>query len=129
MSFLLEVVIYVYIAFNIFIPPNELVGCFGFISTLRQCFSQYRAVSQNRGRKKRNDRQEKKHPNNPHPHLLKAHKAFALLLFKLVGRPGTESYPAQSDQPRPNEIQHGRNTDLVEFASVEGNMPHNRIVS
>ena len=37
-----------------------------------------------REQEKRNDRREKKCPNNPHPHLLQAQKALALLLSKLV---------------------------------------------
>ena len=45
---------------------------------------------------------EKKCPNNPHPPLLKAQQALALLLSQLVGGPGTGSLPstiAPSDHP------------------------------
>ena len=59
-----------------------LVGCFGFSGLLRQCFSLYRAFSQwegERGEKgqrrvkmSKQDRGEKKCPNNPLPHLLQA---------------------------------------------------------
>ena len=38
-----------------------------------------------REKEKKKDRQEKKCPNNIHPHLLQAHLALFLLLFKLVG--------------------------------------------
>ena len=56
-----------------------LVGCFGLNGSLRQYYSLYRAVSQREGERKRNDRREKKCPNNPHPHRLQAQKALALL--------------------------------------------------
>ena len=59
----------------------------GFNGTLRQYFSLYRDVSQ-RGRKKKKTRV--KLSKQPHPHLLQAQQALALLLSKLVGRPGTE---------------------------------------
>ena len=42
-------------------------------------------------------------PNNPHPHLLQAQLALALLLFNLVERPDTGSLPsiiAPPDHPR-----------------------------
>ena len=61
-----------------------------------------------RGRKKWeiNDRQEKNCPNNPHPHLLQAKQAHALLLFKLAGRPGTGSLPSTIVLPdHPWEVQ------------------------
>ena len=58
------------------LPPSLwvgwLVGCFKFNGPLRQYFSLYRAVSQRDEKEERNDRQEKKCPNNPHPHLLQA---------------------------------------------------------
>ena len=43
-----------------------LVGCFGLNGPLRQYFSLYWAVS-HREKEKRNDRREKKCPNNPPP--------------------------------------------------------------
>ena len=46
-----------------------------------------------REKEKKYDRREK---NYPYPHLLQSPQAFALLLSKLVGRPGTESYAALS---------------------------------
>ena len=58
---------------------NWLVGCFRLNGPLRQYFSLYRAVSQRQGERKRNDRREKKCPNNPHPHRLQAQKTLALL--------------------------------------------------
>ena len=76
-----------------------LVGCFGCNGPLRQYFSLYRDVSQRKGERKRNDRREKKCPNNPHPHRLQAQKAFALLLSKLVGRPGTGTLPSTIAPP------------------------------
>ena len=79
-----------------------LVGCFGFNGPLRQYFSLYWAVSQREEERKEKERREKKCPNNPHPHLLQAQKALALLLSKLVGRPGTGSLPrtiAPPDHP------------------------------
>ena len=57
----------------------HLVGCFGLNGPLRQYFSLYRAVSQREGERKKNDRREKKCPNNPHPHRLQAQKALVLL--------------------------------------------------
>ena len=45
---------------------------------------------------KRNDRREKKCPNNPHPHLL---QALAILLSKYAGRPGTRSLPSTIAPP------------------------------
>ena len=60
-----------------------LVSCFG---PSRQYFSLYRAVCQRRRQKR-----EKIVSKQPHPHLLQAQKAFALLLSKLVESPGTES--------------------------------------
>ena len=45
----------------------------------------------------RNDRGEKKCPN--HPHQLQAQWALAILLSKLVGRPGTRSLPSTIAPP------------------------------
>ena len=60
-----------------------------------------------RGRKKRKSIDErKKCSNNPHPHLQQAQYALALLLSKLVGRPGTGSLPstiAPPDHPKDNK--------------------------
>ena len=52
-----------------------------------------------REKERRNERREKKCPNIPHPHLLQAQKALALLLSKLVGRPGTGSLPSTIAPP------------------------------
>ena len=57
----------------------------------------------------RKDRREKKCPNNPHPHLLQAQQAFALLSSKVVGRPGSESLPRTFAPPdHPQERKRGR---------------------
>ena len=48
---------------------------------------------------------EKYKKYSPHvPHLLQAQQALALLYAKVVGRPGTGSYPAPSPSPIVNEI-------------------------
>ena len=70
----------------------RLGGCFVFNDPLRQYFNLYRTVSQREEKEEKKNRQEKKIPSNPHPHLLKAQSALALVLSRLVGRPGTESY-------------------------------------
>ena len=56
-----------------------LVGCFGFNGSLRQYFSLYRAVSQREGEREEKGQMRVKCPNNPHPHLLQAQQAPALL--------------------------------------------------
>ena len=53
-------------------PLIWLVGCFGFNGPLRQYFSLYRAISQREGERGEKRIDEKKCPNNPHPHLLQA---------------------------------------------------------
>ena len=73
---------------------QDLVGCLGFNSPLRQYFSLYRAVSQRDG--ERNGRREKKMSKQPPP----ARIAIALLLSKSVGRPGTESLPSTTNHPK-----------------------------
>ena len=70
-----------------------------FNDPLRQYFNLYRTVSQREEKEERKNRPEIKIPSNPHPHLLKAQSALALVLSRLVGRPGTESYPAPSPAP------------------------------
>ena len=55
------------------------VGCFGFNGPLRQYFSLYRAVSQREGEREEKGQMREKSPNNPHPHLLQAQQALALL--------------------------------------------------
>ena len=53
-----------------------------------------------RGRKEnKNGIDEKKCPNNPHPHLLQAQLALVLPLSKLVRRPGTRSLPSTTAPP------------------------------
>ena len=71
-----------------------LVSCFGFNGPLRQYFSLYRTVFR-RGRKKREKIDERENV----PHLLQAQLALGLLLFKLVGLPGTESLPSTIAPP------------------------------
>ena len=73
-------------------PRCWLAGCFGLNGPFRQYFSLYRAVSQRE--RKREMIEERKYANNPHPHLLQAQQALALLESKLVGRPGTGSLPS-----------------------------------
>ena len=56
------------------------------LTALRDSISVYIGPSpREREKEKRNDRREKKCPNNPHPHLLQEQWALALLLSKLVG--------------------------------------------
>ena len=43
---------------------------------------------------------EKKCPNNPYPHLLQAQWTLVLLLYKLAGRPGTESLHSTFASPK-----------------------------
>ena len=77
-----------------------LVGCFGFNGPLRQYFSLYRAVSQREGeRGEKGQMREKNVQTYPHPHLLQAQQALALLLSKLVGRPGTGRLPSTFAPP------------------------------
>ena len=48
---------------------------------------------------------------HPHPHLLQVQKALALLFSKLVGRPGTGSFPrtiAPPDHPRYRDIVYNK---------------------
>ena len=62
------------------------------VMVLKDSISVYIGPSpREREKEKRNDRREIKCPNNPHPHPLQAQLAFALLLPKLIGRPGTGS--------------------------------------
>ena len=70
-----------------------------FNGPLRQYFSLYWAVSEREG-ERQEKWSEKKNPNDYQPHLLQAQEALALLLSKLVGRPGTESYPRPSPGPQ-----------------------------
>ena len=65
---------------------------FGFNGPLRQYFSLYQAGSQRGERKADMIGERKKISYHPPP----APIASALLLFKLVGHPGTERYPAPS---------------------------------
>ena len=85
------------------------VSWFGFNSPLRQCIGQYHVVSREKERKKKigytisgrvkNDL-EYKHRTTQISLLLHAGKpAFAQPYSKLVGRPGTESYPAPPPDP------------------------------
>ena len=68
-----------------------LVGCFGFTGNcpLRQCFGLYRPSPKEREKEKR---QEKKYPNTPTSCL-------PYILSKLIGCPGTVSYPVQLPDP------------------------------
>ena len=67
-----------------------LAGYFGFNGPLRHYFSLHLAISQ-RGRKKTKKIDErKKCPKNPTLTYCKRNRPFALLLSKLVGRPGTK---------------------------------------
>ena len=71
--------------FKVLSTESWLVGCFRLDDPLRQYFSLYWTSPRDREKGKRKDRREKKCPNNPHPDLLQAQKALALLLSKLVG--------------------------------------------
>ena len=62
---------------------NWLVGCFGFDGPLRQYFSLYRADSQREGERGEKRQMRVKMAKHPHPHLLQAQLALALLPFKL----------------------------------------------
>ena len=75
---------------------TEIMAGLGCDGPSRHYFSLYRAVSQTEGERKRNNRREKELFKPPQPHLLQAQLAFALLLSRLVERPGTESYPSPS---------------------------------
>ena len=75
---------------------KRLVGRFFGVqsTTLKDIISVYiEPPPREREKEKKYDRREK---NRPYPHLLQSPQAFALLLSKLVGRPGTESYAALS---------------------------------
>ena len=76
-----------------------LVGCFGFNGPLRQYFSLYRAVSQREGERGEKRQRRIKMSKQPHPHILEAQWALALLQSELVGRPGTGSLPSTIAPP------------------------------
>ena len=59
-----------------FVFVGRLVGCFGLNGSLRQYFCLYRSPRE-KEKDERNDRQEKKCPNNPHP--LQVQQALSLL--------------------------------------------------
>ena len=59
-----------------------LVGCFGLNGPLRSIPVYIGPSPREREKEKRNDRREKKCPNNPHLHLLQEQWALALLLSK-----------------------------------------------
>ena len=69
-----------------------MVGCFGLNGPLRQYFSLYRAVShREREKEERNDRREKKCPNQPPPAPTASAVGPCPTLIQIVGRPGTGS--------------------------------------
>ena len=70
---------------------NKIVGWLFRVLWPFGSISVYIGSSPREGEENRKDKGEKKCPNNPHPHLLQAQNALALLLSKLVGRPGTEN--------------------------------------
>ena len=102
------------------ISTGWLIGCFGFHGPLRQYFSQNRAVSLERVRK-REMTDERKCPTNPHPHPVQAQEAHALLVSKLVGRPGTGSFTPHHRTTRPDRptISTGLRLRLDVFAPVK----------
>ena len=78
---------------------NKIVGWLFRVLWPFGSISVYIGSSPREGEENRKDKGEKKCPNNPHPHLLQAQNALALLLSKLVGRPGTEICTAPSHHP------------------------------
>ena len=55
----------------------------------------------------------KKYKNSPPiPHLMQAHQALAILNAKLVGRPGTGSYPAPSPDRTLSVVMEARGTGI-----------------
>ena len=70
------------------------------LTTLSDSISDYiRPSPKEREKEKRNDRREKKCPNNPHPHLLQAQYALALLLIQISRTPRTGSFPSPISPP------------------------------
>ena len=66
-----------------------LIGCFGFNGPLRQYYSLNQTISQREGKKEMIGKEKKKTSL-----ALTASTALVLLLSTLVGRTGTEKYPA-----------------------------------
>ena len=76
-----------------------LVGCFGFNGPLRQYFSLYMAVSQKRGRKRKERIDESKMSKQPPPAPTASVVVPCPIVIKIVGRPGTESLPSTIAPP------------------------------
>ena len=86
-----------------------------FNGPLRQYFSLYRVVSQREGEREEQLKTREKCPNNP---TRTYSSTVGLLLSKLVGRPGIESYPVDTSPPPPPHTQRRRSyyEVIVNFA-------------